>query len=236
MQDFEKLENPKPLELIRLLREQRTLVNVVAPGGYEGLTVITDFEPGAELPVFAIDPPNGLREAIKEAPAGALGFEFTGNDRLKHQFEAQLLRDDGKHLHFSVPDHIRRYQLRSNFRIKAPRGAELLVTIEEHQVSMVIENVSMSGVFCYCSNSFRELVESYPRLENVQLVFTFQSQCTMVPVAQAQLRRLESEPHPKKFGVAYQFERIKPEAQRFLRQQIYEMQREYLQHRLKLVE
>jgi c-di-GMP-binding flagellar brake protein YcgR len=236
MQDYEVLDHPMVLELIRFLHAQRTLVNVVAAGGYERLTVITDFTSGASRPVFVIDPPSGLREAIKEQPAAALEFEFTGDDRLKHQFDARLIRDDGQRLHFAIPDHIRRYQMRSNFRITTPHGAELLVTLQERHVSMAIENISISGVLCCCSNSHKELVESHPFVENVQLVFTFHFHCTMVPVAQAEMRRLESEARLKKFSVAYHFIQIKNEARQLLRHQIYEMQREYLQNRLRRVE
>ena len=230
MDPYEKIEGNKIIDLFNELYRHQVLIKVYVDGSdYEHLTVITDLE----MDMVKIDPPRGLRSVLDEKQTTQLGFEFTGRDQLTHKFETRLQKTAEKEIWLQIPDHIRRYQFRNNFRIKAPRGAHLLVTIEKTDVRMVIDNISLGGIFCLCSNKHKPLVEANPDLTDLVLRFSFMDQNVEIQIYKATQKRLEPVSQPKRFGVAYEFTKVKSEAKRLLTQQIYELQREFLQRRFK---
>jgi c-di-GMP-binding flagellar brake protein YcgR len=237
MDYFEKIEGKKVFELFQELVKARTMIKVFVDGtDYERLSVVMEIDGDSKDFLFRIDPPEGLLSTLKIKQTTLLGFEFTGRDSLTYKFDTRVTSAIDEPVWLAFPDHIRRFQARNNFRIKAPRGAEFFVTIENVEICMTIDNISLGGTFCHCSNLHKELVEANPLLTDIRLQFTFLDQSVEVEIMSAERRRMTPSYLPKKFGVAYEFIKMKNDAKRQLRQQIYELQREYLQNRLKVGE
>ena len=235
MMPFEKIENHKILELLQHLIKDKTLVKVSLPKDeYESLTVVTELRDQDSLPQFRIAAPEGLAAVLKDKNAPHLNFEFTARDHLNHRFEAQLRALTQSDVWLTCPDHIKRFQMRRNFRINAPRGAELAVTIDDTDIRMVIVNISLGGAFCHCLNTHKPLVENHRRIEDLDLVFTLRNKSKTIQIQAAEIRRMDLHARPKHFGVAYEFVQIGKQAKKQLTQQIYDLQREFLQNRLKL--
>ena len=234
MDSYEKIEGLKLLDIFTSLYKNQTLLKIYLFGSdYEQLTVITKLDTKTKQPFFQIDVPEGLHSALNEKQTDQLCFEFTGEDRLTYKFETHLDVVEENKLILNIPEGLRRYQFRHNFRIKAPRGAHLLVTLDKTDVRMTIDNISLGGAFCLCLNKYKTLVEANPFIIDATLLFTFMDQSVEVSIATAECRRMEPVIQPKKFGVAYEFVKISKEANRLLTQQIYELQREILQGRQK---
>ena len=236
MDRYDKIDGQKAYDLFNELYQKQVLIKVYVDGSdYEHLTLITALEPEAKEPVMRIDLPKGLYAVLQEKqPPLLLGFEFTGRDQLTHKFEARLFNITENEIWLKYPDQVRRYQFRDNFRIKAPRrGAYLTVHVEDQDLRMVIDNISLGGAFCLCANKYKSLIAATPVITRVLLLFTFMDQSLEIQIDRAVQKRMEPVVQPKKFGVAYEFVKIKTEAKRLLTQQIYELQREFLQRRLK---
>lgn len=232
MHAFEKIEGDKINELLKDLCQNKVLLRVYVDGsGYEHLTLITDLEPDAKVPLLRIDTPEGLQKVLREKQTDRVGIEFKGWDRLTYKFDTHLDSVSDNKIWLRYPDHIRRYQFRDNFRIKAPRDAILTATIEGIKLSMRIDNISLGGAFCLCAIKHKSLVAANPRITNLSLIFTSLGQCLEIQIEKAEQKRIEPVTQQKKFGIAYEFVKMYPEAKRLLTQQIYELQRDYLQRR-----
>jgi hypothetical protein len=70
----------------------------------------------------------------------------------------------------------------------------------------------------------------------MELYFTFKNQCVNVSIQRTMIKRMEIRHRPKHFGLAFEFIQIKRDAKKLLVQQIYELQRAFLQNRLKILQ
>lgn len=235
MQSYDRISGPKITDFVAQLIKDQTLVKVyLAQSDFEHLTVILEARNIDNTPSFRIDPPKGLWSAIQRHESDGLSFEFTGFDKLTHRFEAKFSSRDSEDIWLAYPDHIQRYQLRSNFRIKVPQGAQSIMHIEDSQVRMRIDNVSLGGVFCHCRNAHKDLLKELKGYVQLVLVIVLEGESHQLTIDKANVIRMESIARPKYFGVAFEFVRTKISAQRRLTQLIYDLQRVYLKNRLKI--
>lgn len=235
MPTFENIEGDKLLVIFQQLISQKILIKVYLPSiDYESLTLITDAQNDAKQPTFRIDVPKGLQNALADTKSKNLSFEFTSSDKVIHRFNSNIESISGNGINLFFPDFIQRHQQRDNFRVKASFDSHALVTINGQQLRMEIDNVSLGGVFCFCRNQYKPLIVQGLELTDLELCFTFQNQCVNVTIQRAMIKRLESRHRPKHFGVACEFVQIRRDAKKLLVQQIYELQRAFLQNRLKM--
>jgi c-di-GMP-binding flagellar brake protein YcgR len=237
MTSYENIEGPKLNTIFEDLASTRTLVKVsLAHGDYESLSVVayTPMEDTHNL--FTIDPPKGLVQAIAQSNSSRLHFEFTSDDGVAHHFDSEIKTISNSHVCLHFPPFIQRHQQRDNFRVKVIFDSFAKLIIEESEVRMEIENLSLGGVYCLCLNKHKAKFAEQQILQGLELNITAPNECHVVAVEQAKVNRIESKPRPKHFGIAFEFIRLKREAKKILTQQIYELQRQRLQHRLKFFE
>ena len=72
------------------------------------------------------------------------------------------------------------------------------MTINDQQIRMEIDNVSLGGVFCYCRNQYKSLLVQGLELNELELYFTFHNQCVNVTIQRAMIKRLESRHRPER--------------------------------------
>jgi c-di-GMP-binding flagellar brake protein YcgR len=184
-------------------------------------------------PIFDMDPPKGFIGAIADSKAKSIHFEFTSEDRVTHHFDADIKTVTKNNVTLLFPQFIHRHQQRDNFRVKVPFDAYAKLSIDDVELRMAIDNISLGGVFCLCPNKFKSKFNEQQLLNNMELIITLDTQCVIVGIQQVQVNRLEIKPQPKHFGIAFEFRRIKRKDKKVLVQQIYEFQRYFLQNRLK---
>lgn len=236
MPNFENIEGSKLLSIFQQLISQKILVKVFLPKfDYESLTLVTDTQDNGKFQTFKIDAPKGLHPAIAEAGAERLSFEFNSSDHVTHHFNADIdaIWENGISLRY--PHCIQRHQQRDNFRVKVPYDSYALFTIDDTQIRMEIDNVSMGGVYCFCLNKYKSMLSQDLEFNEAQLCFSIKNECHIIPIQRSQVRRMESRHRPKRFGVAFEFIQMKRDARKQLVQQIYELQRAFLQNRLKII-
>jgi hypothetical protein len=235
MTEYETIEGPKIDKIFDQLLQNRTLIKVSLPEmAYENLTLLTDIQEDDTTKSFNIDPPKGLLDCLGQAQTDRLFFEFTGPDQLIHRFEAQPTASAKSALWLQYPQVIDRYQMRDNFRVKTLRGSYAKLQIEDKKIRMEIDNLSLGGIFCICPKTFKSLLEDNPRLEDMELTIALMNDSFVANIALVQVKRIETQARPKYFGIAFEFLKMHKEVRKRLVQQIYELQREFLQTRLKM--
>ncbi len=235
--ELEQINGQKAAEIIAWLATSHTLIKVsLSAGDYERLTLIIETAQPEGLPVFQIDPPEGLIDAISEASLDepmTLQFEFTGEDRLPHRFETPIANISGQNIWLHYPEQIQRLQLRDNFRIKAPSNAELVCTMEDREIRMAVDNVSLGGAFCHCPNVLKLRFSSGMSCDRLELNINLVGGSHTMAIDRAVVRRIEKRVRPRHFGVAFEFTKMKPEPRRQLTKLIYDLHRRFLKNRIK---
>jgi c-di-GMP-binding flagellar brake protein YcgR len=234
MPRFENIDGAKCTALLQAMVTGKKLIQVALPkSDYNQLTLVTHIDQDSDVEKFKIDVPDGLETAIAQSSATRLSFEFIDEERVTHRFEAHIASVDRTGVNCLIPKVIERYQQRDNFRVKVFSGGMALLEIDQLSIRMTIDNVSLGGIFCYCPNKFKQLFENKTNLREMNLSFTQQEGSILIPIRKLRVNRIESCNQPKKFGIAFEFLRIDRDARRQLVQQIYELQRAYLQNRSK---
>ena len=233
MASYEKVPREKVGGLLDALIKNKTLIKVVAPEiDYERLTIVTEARRKRGGECFQIDPPEGLAEAVQKNAIVSLLFEFSTEDRLPHRFEAAV-KESETQFWLWYPDHIKRFQLRNNFRIKAPADANATILIGDTKAKMVVDNLSLGGIFCHCPNRHKELISDGLQCGTIDMVFNFEGQHQTLSVDKGIVRRVEGRTLARHFGVAFEFTHVKAEAKRRLTGIIYDLQRSYLRDRFR---
>lgn len=231
---FENIVGPKLLTTLDQLTRDNTLVKIsMKNSDFESLTVVTRTDAEGPDPVFDMDPPKGLFSAIAESKTKTIHFEFTSEDRVTHHFDAEIKNVSENNVTFLFPELIRRHQQRDNFRVKVPYDSYAKLLMDDAEIRMAIDNVSLGGVLCLCRNKYKPRFAERQYLDNMELIITLETECIVVAIQQVQVNRLENKPLPKHFGIAFEFTKIKRNEKKILVQQIYELQRHFLQNRLK---
>lgn len=234
MTTFETIEGLKIDSIFDYLIGERTLIKVSLPQtSYENLTLFTEVREDQNLKSFRIDPPKGLLANLRKAQADRLTFEFTGPDRLLHRFEVPATSFSKSNIWCEYPLKIERYQMRDNFRVKAVSGSLAELEIDQQKVQMEIDNISLGGVYCLCKKKLKPLFDEAGRLEDMTLKIVSKNDTFISTIDVVQVKRIERHARPRFFGIAFQFIRMQHDVRKKLIQYIYEMQRQFLQTRLK---
>lgn len=237
MPGFEKIEGQKLIDIFDQLLSDKTLVKISLPDQeFDRLTVITGLRQADGARFFQIASPEGLNSMIQQSGVELIRFEFTGIDQLPHKFAARIQAAGPKEVWLEFPDHVQRHQLRNNFRIKVPTEAPLQVQIDQTTVRMIIDNISLGGAFCHCANQHKPLFQERQRLNKLEMSFMLSGHTVEVSIERAVVRRLEPVSRRRNFGVALEFTQVSNEARKKLTQQIYDIQRYYLQKRRKILQ
>ena len=230
----ENIEGPKILSIISRLVSDKTLVKLsLEHSAYERLSLVTKIQKSAPHHLFDIDPPKGLLEAVSENDSRMIHFEFSSNDGVIHRFDALIDGISESQVILQFPSFIQRHQQRNNFRVKAVFDSYATLSIDDTELRMKIDNVSLGGVYCYCPTRYKSMFSVDQIHQNMTLSITMEKECFVIPIEQVRVNRMESKPKPKQFGMAFEFIRMKRDARKTLVQQVYELQRYLLQNRLK---
>jgi c-di-GMP-binding flagellar brake protein YcgR len=236
MTTFENLDGEKLLTIFQQLVKQQILIKVyLRRVAYENLTIVTNTQSNGRRQTFQIDAPKGLHTAIKESGSDRLSFEFTSDDKVIHRFTSDIVKIGRKTIAMLYPAIIQRHQQRDNFRIKAPLDSFAAVVLENAKVRMEIDNVSLGGMYCFCPNKYKASITQGLVMSGMELTFTLKNQCSCVMIQKAAVKRVESSHRPRRFGIAFEFVKIRREDKQLLVQLIYELQRLYLQNRVKKI-
>lgn len=236
MPKFEYIDGPKLLGIFNQLTSDKILVKVsLANTAFESLTIVTRADKKGADAIFEIAPPKGLLGAVVESKAKSIHFEFTSDDGVTHRFDAEITNVSSKNVTLLFPEFIQRHQQRDNFRVKVYNDSYAKLVVEDVEIQMAIDNISLGGVLCLCLNKYKSKFSEQQLLDNLELFIMLHDESILIPIQRIKVNRFERKRLPKHFGIAFEFVRIKSEAKKILVRKIYELQRHFLQSRQKLM-
>ncbi len=202
------------LETFQALKEKGTFIRLhIAGSGYERIVIVSDVQTETEIPLIAIDCPEGLTGVLASREGIKLNFEFTGEDQLRYRFGADEIFLHGDTLRIPVPTALKRVQRRSDYRLPAPMGALFYFTAGDQRKRVKLLDVSISGASGILL-SIKSGAPQPPPVEigqtilNLKLAFTVKAREIFIPVRECSVQRLENLPQKGRYLMAVTFARM----------------------------
>ena len=240
MTHFEKITGSAITELFDTLILHKTLLKLtLIDTAYENLTRIVNLCDRKKKPHFVIDMPEGFEKAAVDVNVWQIHFEFSGMDKIKYAFTTKGGEIVDNQIYLELPQELERWQRREVFRIDAPPGTRLCFTADAQQLELEVLNISIGGSLAAWVQTEADISKNSPltasqMLENVALVFPVEIMRRPIQVDSVQIKRIEHDPETQRFEAGLEFSNISKHEQKRLTDLIYELQRQYLRHRLPL--
>ena len=237
----DKIVGDTIVEVITALIEDNTLIRVVfGEIGEERLCIINSQRTISSTPYFQIDMPADIPVSEKKDEwETELTFDFLGRDRLNYSFFATGGIFIGDKLWVKLPKQIVRIQQRDNFRIDTPKKSRAELTLDERRYTLILENISLGGAYCRARRSLktglvRLPVEEDARMEDLRLIIPADDKQTEIFVQKCRIARIVKDPDKRLLAYGVEFLEIGRQEKSRLTRVIYDLQRRFLKHRLRL--
>ncbi len=240
MTQFEKITGSAITELFDTLILHKTFLKLtLIDTGYENLTRIVKLADRNKKPHFVIDMPEGFEKAAADMDVWQIHFEFNGMDKIQYAFTTKEGEIVDNQIHLELPQELERRQRREVFRIDAPPGTRLCFTADDQQLELEVLNISVGGSLAAWVQTEAGISKNPPlatsqTLEDVTLIFPVDIIRRPIQVDSVQIKRIERDPETQRFEAGLEFSNISKHEQKRLTDLIYELQRQYLRHRLPL--
>ncbi len=225
------------LETFYALKEKGTFIRLYIAGSeYERIVTVSDVQTRTEIPLIAIDCPEGLPDVLFSRKDMKLNFEFTGEDQLRYRFGADEIFLHGDTLRIPVPTDIKRVQRRSDYRLPAPMGALFYFTAGDQRKRVKMLDVSISGASGILL-SIKSGAPQPPPIEigqtvlNLKLEFKVGDKTQLIPVRECEVARLDDLPQKGRYRLAVTFTRMDATCRNQLRNLLNNEQRHLLKIR-----
>ena len=239
MAESENIKGRAIPKIFDALLQNKTLLRIKLDNSDDQhLTRVTSITTRHHKRHFTIDPPEGFTEAAADIGRPHFTFEYTGIDRIKYRFETFDAEIDGGHVYITLPLEIERLQRRRLFRIKAPKGTKLCFAEGPLQYELQVINISLGGSLGAIVQTNRQVSAAPFAAEqvvnDVELVFPQNIKRQPVKIKTMQIKRIKKNMETTRFEVAFEFNEINKKNETLLNDLIYQLQRQYLRHRLPL--
>lgn len=238
MADPDKLTGDRRLEELLRLQQERVLINLqIEDRDFERLTLVLDVRVQADGTTwFCLDPPRGMAEEIENPDTLTCNCSYNGEDKLEYRFTAKGASIEAAGIWMPLPDAIFRIQRRRHFRIEVPVETQIQFELNGHRLHMDVVNISVSGalvLFVIKKSVFGSeyRLNTELSLKNVRLILPVGDDRTGIPIEEAIVRRLETDPNTGRPRYGIEFLSFDSAIEHELTRRIYALQRQYLQKR-----
>ena len=238
MDDYAKISGEKVEQALRYLRDRKVLIKVAVKGAaFENVSLLTDLDTDGPNARFCIDPPDGMRDALRLKKKCALYCEFNGEDKVLYNFTVPI-EDWHGDFWFPLPSEIERIQRRRNFRLQAPMGTTLTLRQLEPPVRLLVLDFSLGGLLCMVESlrsgqEKRRVLFKGRTLNNLELTFD-DEETTLIRIMRARIVRTGRNPKTNHEQYAFEFIAIDKAEEKRLTEVLYRMQRKILRQRMSL--
>ncbi len=238
MDDYAKISGEKVEQALRYLRDRKVLIKVAVKGAaFENVSLLTDLDTDGPNARFCIDPPDGMRDALRLKKKCALYCEFNGEDKVLYNFTVPI-EDWHGDFWFPLPSEIERIQRRRNFRLQAPMGTTLTLRQLEPPVRLLVLDFSLGGLLCMVESlrsgqEKRRVLFKGRTLNNLELTFD-DEETTLIRIMRARIVRTGRNPKTNHEQYAFEFIAIDKAEEKRLTEVLYSMQRKILRQRMSL--
>ena len=238
MANFEIITGSALTALLNSLIQYKTLLKMILiDTEYESLTRILKIADHNNIPHLVIDIPEGFEKAAADLDGRQIRFEFSGPDQIKYTFMTVGAEIVGNRVYLKVPQELERRQRRELFRIDAPQGTHIHFEKDGVRFELKVMNISIGGSLAAWVQTRSEMPGNSPpevtqRLEDVTLVFPAEILQRPIQIKALEIKRIEQKSQQNRYELGLEFSEISNSEKRRLTDLIYELQRQYLRHRL----
>ena len=206
---------------------------------YKNLTRITALAERNNEPHFVVDTSEAFERAAAKTAQWRIRFEFTGRDHIEYGFTTIGGEVHGNRTFVKMPRVVERNQRRKLFRINAPAGTKLRLTLEGVRSELEVINLSIGGslaALVLANSDVKEsplLVDNY-FLKDAKLIFPAEIMRQPIKINVIQIKRMRMNTERKRREVALEFYEVDKSEQKKLTDLIYRLQRQHLRKRLPL--
>ncbi|MGD9057444.1 MAG: hypothetical protein PVJ41_10335 [Desulfobacterales bacterium] len=240
MANFETITGSAITALLDTLIRYKTLLKLtLIDTEYENLTRILKIVDHNKIPHLVIDIPEGFEKAAADLDVWQIHFEFSGMDQIKYDFTTVGGEIVGNRIYLTAPHELERQQRRELFRIDAPQGTHIHFSKDGNRLELEVMNISIGGSLAAWVQTRTDMPENSPlavaqRLEDVTLVFPAEILQRPIQIETLEIKRVEKKSQQSRYELGLEFYKISNSEKRRLTDLIYELQRQYLRHRLPL--
>lgn len=238
MARFEKVKGSAVTKLFEELISYRMLVNLkVLNSDFQQLTRIKALADRNNEPHFIIETPEGFQQAAGGAAPWRIRFEFRGRDYIQYTFKTTGGEVDGNRIFLKMPPVVERNQRRRLFRINAPKGTKLCLTLKGIRPELEVVNLSIGGSLAALVQTDADvkacaLFTENSFLRKAELVFPAEIMRQPIEIGAIQIKRMRMNSETERCEVGLEFYEIGKIEQRKLTDLIYRLQRQHLRKRL----
>lgn len=240
MASFEKVKGSAITKLFEELIFYKTFVKLnVLNSDFQQLSRIRALADRNNEPHFIIDTPEGFEKAAGGLAPWRMRFEFRGRDFIQYAFEATGEEVDGIRIYVKMPPVVQRNQRRGLFRIDAPKGTKLRLTLKDIQPELEVINLSIGGSLAALVQKnadlqTRTLIADKAFLKNAELIFPAEIMRHPIRIDAIEIKRMKMNLETERYEMGLEFYEIDKSEQRKLSDLIYRLQRQHLRKRLPL--
>ena len=240
MVHFEKITGSAVTRLFEALIQHKIPLKLsLLDTDYESQTQVIKLTDRKKTPHLVMATPKDFAKTIANADGCQIHLEFTGIDRIKYAFTTNDGEIRDQQMYLKLPQELERKQRRELFRLDAPAGTRLFFLTGANRLELQVMNISIGGTLAALVQSITDNHENAPfavdqMLEDVVLEFPAEILQRPVQIRAVQIKRIERNAETKSVEMGLEFRKISTGEQKRLTDLIYELQRQYLRHRLPL--
>ncbi len=239
MSDLDRIQGKKSFDIFNKLIKERSLVKMeILSAEYEQLTIITGIKTQGNHSFLLIDSPKNFKDSVEDLDSVGINFEFTEKGGVRFRFKCTGGKIQDKDIWVAFPDYLERIQRRKDFRLWFSDGTLIDFEMDSVRYKMALKNISMGGAYVEISmvkNEDKEIPAFKPGdiLTDIQLTFPLDKEALSVHIDKASIIRANELEKQKGFSLGLQFIEIGKNEMNILKKIIYDIQRNFLQRRLK---
>ena len=188
---------------------------------------------------FIINTPEEFEHASAKTAPWRIRFEFTGRDHIEYGFTTIGGEIHSNRTFVKMPRVVERNQRRKLFRINAPAGTKLCLTLDGIRPELEVINLSIGGSLAALVQADSD-VKGSPLfadnyfLKDAELIFPAEIMRQPIKISAIRIKRMKMNTERERYEVALEFYEIDQSEQQKLTDLIYRLQRQSLRKRLPL--
>lgn len=236
---LEKIQGKSRLDVFKQLKEEKKPIKIKMQRlDYEALTTITDVKTKGKNHFIIIRPPNDITDIADDFEKRSLHFEFNSENGIQFSFMCPNGKIQDNDLWVPFPEFIEQIQRRRDFRLTSPVRTTLDFEVDVVKYNMNLIDLSMGGACVEIpeiknGTEMLRVVKPGDKLLGVNIVSFSQGDKLGVRIRKASIIRVDEPKNHKGYRLGVQFTDIEREEVNKLKKMIYDLQRYFLQRRLK---